>query len=255
MQSHGRVCNINIHTRHLFSADFSWNDAIVATISDASFCQEQQQLDGITQIFKSQQVCITALALGNALNDEKMLIHRLSWGSTRTRRVCRSTLMAKTYALSNAVELGLRTRAVIVDMRGQLNTRQWEGTASSAMGHVWFTDFESPFAHLISPKNKQVDDKRLAIDLSALKQLIWDNRDDCDEEVHGPKGDNLRWVDKSAMLSDRITKTMTFCRLNETLSTSSFDMRPTEESLAIRARNRKWRAPKKEQERLQDPDD
>ena len=44
--------------------------------------------------------------------------------------------MAEAYALSNAVEHGLRTRATIVDMR--LNIRQWEETASSAMGHVWF---------------------------------------------------------------------------------------------------------------------
>ena len=42
--------------------------------------------------------------------------------------------MAAAYALSNAVEHGLRTRAAIVDMRGQLNIRQW-----AAMGHVWFT--------------------------------------------------------------------------------------------------------------------
>ena len=59
----------------------------------------------------------------------------------------------------------------------------------------------------------------------------------------------------TAMLSDCLTMTMTSSRLNETLSTGIFDMRPTEESLAIKAKNRKWRASKKEQERLQDPDD
>ena len=64
-----------------------------------------------------------------------------------------------------------------------------EDTASAAIGHVWFTDCESIFARLVSPTTKQVDHKRLAIDLSALKQLIWDNRDDCDEEVDGSKGD------------------------------------------------------------------
>ena len=163
--------------------------------------------------------------------------------------------MAAAYALSNAVEHGLRTRAAIVDMRGQLNIRQWEGTASAAMGHVWFTDCESLFSHLISPNTKQVDNKRLAIDLSALKQLIWCNRDDCDEEVDGSKRDYPRWIDTSAMLSDCLTKTMTSGRLNETLSTGIFDMRLTDESLAIKAKSRKWRASKNEQERLQDPDD
>ena len=32
------------------------------------------------------------------------------------------------------------------------------------------------------------------------------------------------------------------------------DMRPTEEALVIKAKNRKWRTLKKEQERLQDSD-
>ena len=99
-------------------------------------------------------------------------------------------------------------------MRGQLNIRQWEETASAAVGHVWFTDCESLFAQLISHSTKQVDNKRFAIDLSPLKQLIWDNRDDCDEEVEISKGDHPRWIDTSAMLSDCITKTMTSCRLN-----------------------------------------
>ena len=56
------------------------------------------------------------------------------------------------------------------------------------------------------------------------------------------------------MLSDCLTKTMTSGGLNETLSTGIFDMRPTEESLAIKAKNRKWRASRKEQERSQDSD-
>ena len=95
----------------------------------------------------------------------------------------------------------------------------------------------------------------MAIDLSALKQLILDNRDDCDEEVEGSKGDYPRSIDTSAMLSGCLTKTLTSCQLTATLSTGIFDMRPTEESLAIKAKNRKWRASKKEQERLQGPDD
>ena len=141
-----------------------------------------------------------------------------------------------------------RIRATIVDMRGQLNIRHWEDTTSAAIGHFWLTDCESLFAQLVSPNTKQVDNKRLAIDLSALTQLIWDNRDDCDEEVDGSKGVYRRWI------CDCLTKTMTSCQLNETLSTNIFDMRPTQESLAIKAKNRKWRASNKEQEQLQDPD-
>ena len=59
-------------TRGIYSSlESSWDDVLVATISGASFCQEQEQFDGITKNFKSQQACITALAPGNALNAEK----------------------------------------------------------------------------------------------------------------------------------------------------------------------------------------
>ena len=144
--------------------------------------------------------------------------------------------MAEAYALSNAVENGLRTRAAIVDMRGQLKIRPWEETASAAMGHVWCVDCEILFAHLISPNTKQVNNTRLAIDVSALKQLIMDNRDDCDEEDDGSKGDYPRWMGTSAMLSDCSAKTMTSCQWTDTLSTGILDMRPTEEGLAIKAK-------------------
>ena len=83
------------------SPGFRGTMQLFVTISDARFCQEQEQVDGITQNFKSQQACIKALAHGNELNAEKMLIHPLSWSSKRIRSVCRSTLMAEAYAPSN----------------------------------------------------------------------------------------------------------------------------------------------------------
>ena len=119
-----RECNLiveyaifYIHMLHLFSPDSSWDDAVVVTISDASFCQEQEQIDGITENFKSQQACITALARGDVLNAERMRKHPLSWSSTRIRSVCRSTLVAEAHAPPNAAEQGLQTRAAIVDMQ------------------------------------------------------------------------------------------------------------------------------------------
>ena len=152
--------------------------------------------------------------------------------------------MVEAYALSIAVEHGLRTRATIVDMRGQLNVCQWEETASAAMGHVWFADCECLFAR------KQVDNKRLAIDFSALKQLFWNNCDDCDEEVVGSKGDYPPLTrSRCCQIAD---KDNDFLLVERNVEYRYF--RPTDESLAIKTQNRKWRASKKEHERLQDPD-
>ena len=117
--------------------------------------------------------------------------------------------MAEAYALFNAVEHGLRTPAAIVDMRGLINIRQFEETVSAAMGLVWFADCESLLARFYSSNTIQIDNKRWAIDLSALKQVIWDNLGDCVEEAGGSNGDYPRWIDTSAMLSDCFTKTLT----------------------------------------------
>ena len=234
---------ISTSTRGIkFSPVFSWNDAVVVTISDASFCQEQEQLDGSTQNFKSQQACITELAPSNVLNAEKdayslfeldfdenqnSMPHYLDGTSLRIVQCC------WTWIANSSCHRWHERTARFPSMGG-------DGFCSK--GHVWFTDCECLFAHLISPNTKQVDNKRLAIDLSALKQLIWDNRDDYNEKVSGSKGDYTRWIHTSAILSDCLKKTMTTCRLTETSRTSTFDMRPTEECLAIKAQNWKhWR--------------
>ena len=188
-----------------FIPDSSRDNAIVVRFSDASFCQEQEQLDGVTQNSKSQQAGITALAPCDALNAVRMLIHPPSWSLTGIRRVCYGSLMVDAYILSNFVEQGLRTGAVVLDMRGQLNVHQ-------------------------------------TIDLSALKQIIWDNHDDCDEEVDGTKSCYCLRGDTSATLPDCFSMTMTSCRLDNTSSTGIFDTRPTEKSPAIKEKNRKWRA-------------
>ena len=122
------------------------------------------------------------------------------------------------------------------------------------MGHVWFTDCESLFAHWVSPNTKQVDSKRLTIDLSAVQQHIWDNRDDCDEEVDGSRRDYPCWIDTSSILADCLRKTKNSCRLIVTLCIGIFYMTPIEESLVIKAKNRKWRASKKEKDPWQDSD-
>ena len=95
----------------------------MVTISDASFCQETEHHDGVTQHCKSQQAYIT-LAPGDALNADEMILHPLCWRSARIRKVRLSTLMAEAFALSNGVEHGLRLRAALVDVKAKLNIRR-----------------------------------------------------------------------------------------------------------------------------------
>ena len=90
-------------------------------------------------------------------------------------------------------------------MRGQLNIRQWEETASAAMGHVWFAGCESFFAHLISPSTKKVDNKRLAVDNNSSETTVTI----VTKKLMDRREIKSGWVDTTAMLSDCLTKTVT----------------------------------------------
>ena len=106
-------------------------------------------------------------------------------------------------------------------MKGQLDFRNWEESASKAMGHVWMTDCDSLYEHLMSQRLDAIESKRLAIDLMALCQQIWERDGERTLEVDHSCGDYPRWNP-----------------LIQTLMTGRFDMRPTAESLMIKEKNR-----------------
>jgi hypothetical protein len=241
-----KTSQIGLH----FSCDGpSWDDAVVCTITDASFCNEQVLADGVITKDHSQQGYIVCLAPPNMLNAETAIIHPIAWSSTVIRRVCRATLMAEAFALTKGVEAGARIRAAIVDAKGKLNPKNWEESAAAHMSHVWLTDCDSLYEHLMSPKNTQIDNKRLSIDLAALRQDIWERNGERTGVIDSSSGDYPRWIDTSAMLADPLTKVMSAQRLDDTMMTGFFDIRPTAESLAIKERNRVLRKNKREQEK------
>ena len=143
--------------------------------------------------------------------------------------------------MTKAVEAGTRKRAAIVDMKGQLDIRNWEESASQSMGHCWMTDCDSLYEHLMSQRFNAIENKRLAIDLKALRQFIWERSGERTLEVDCSCGDYPRWIDTSVMLADPLTKAMKSDRLQQTLKTGLFDLRPTAESLMIKEKNRACR--------------
>ena len=225
-----------------------WDEAVMVTITDASFCNEAPlDAQGNPEEHRSQQAYLNALGPANTVNAEQIVVHPISWGSTVIKRVCRATLMAETFAMINGTERGTRLRAAVVDCKGQLDMKNWEASAAEGMAHVWITDCDSLYEHLVSTKHKQVENKRLAIDLLALRQQIWE-RDDNEErtgEVDHSKGDYPRWVDTSAMTVDPLTKVMGAEKLEESMMTGIIDFRATAESLMVKARNRESRKSKK----------
>ena len=154
------------------------------------------------------------------------------------KRVCRATLMAEAFSMTNAEAQGANTRAAVVDAPGELNRNHLEESAAASMSHVWLTDCDSLYEHLISPNMKQVANKRLEIDLKALRQQVWGRAGERTDVVGSTSGDYPRWIDTSTMIADPLTKTMSATRLEDTMETGILDLRPTAESLMIKAKNR-----------------
>ena len=146
--------------------------------------------------------------------------------------------MAEAFAMIKGTEAGVRIRAAIVDMMGKLDMRNWEETAARNMGHIWMTDCDSLYEHLMSQRLNTIENKRLAIDLMALRQQIWERDGERTLEIDHSCGDYPRWIDTSVMLADPLTKSMNADRMVETMMTGRFDMRPTAESLFIKEKNR-----------------
>ena len=90
----------------------------------------------------------------------------------------------------------------------------------------------------MSQRLNTIQNKRLAIDLMALRQQIWERDGERTLEVDHSCGDYPRWIDTSAMLADPLTKAMSSETLVRTMMTGRFDMRPTPESLMIKEKNR-----------------
>ena len=146
--------------------------------------------------------------------------------------------MAETFALIKATEAGTRLRAAIVDMKGKLDLRNWEESAANEMAHCWMTDCDSLYEHLMSQRLNTIENKRLAIDLMALRHQIWERGGERTLEVDQSCGDYPRWIDTSVMLADPLTKAMAADRLVATMETGLFDIHPTAESLMIKEKNR-----------------
>ena len=153
--------------------------------------------------------------------------------------------MAEAFAMIKGTEHGARIRAAVVSAKGQLDMGDWEDSSANNMSHVWLTDCDSLYEHLVSSKMTQVENKRLAIDLMALRQLIWERGGERTEVVDHTSGDYPRWIDTSTMLADPLTKVMGADRLIQAMMTGHMDLQPTAESMAIKAKNRVARKAKR----------
>lgn len=81
-----------------------------------------------------------ALPILDVLNGQTATLYPIYWSRTAIKRVCRSTLMSETYAMSTGAEQGRRLRAAICGAKEVLDKEKWQDSAPAHTGHVWATD-------------------------------------------------------------------------------------------------------------------
>ena len=88
----------------------------------------------------------------------------------------------------------------------------------------------------------------------ALRQYIWERDGEFSLEIEHDKGDYPRWIDTSCMIADPLTKNMAPDVLVNAMTTGVMDLRPTEESIMIKERNRVARKEAKERQKAEKED-
>ena len=158
---------------HYKNGTFNFQELGVVTVSDASFAGEPGS--------KSQQGGIHFLVPAHQLLDPKCCGYDamiVSFSSTTIKKVCRATLQAKTYALQNAQAAGDRVRALLAELYGYGTTGpDWHDASRTAIPHVMLSDCRSLVANLNTEVPSRLQDKRLPIELDAIRQLILDGGD------------------------------------------------------------------------------
>lgn len=136
-------------------------------------------------------------------------IFPISFSSTTIKRVCRATLQAEAYSLQAGIEAGDRIRALIAEMRGQISSLiNWsEDSKKKVVPHLQVSDCRSLTDHLGFAVPNRVQDKRLAIELSAMHQSYFED-DRRTWDLYPDGGDRLEWIATQTMVADSLTKNM-----------------------------------------------
>ena len=134
-------------------------------------------------------------------------------------------------------------------MHGQLDPKSWETQSAAFIKHVWFTDCRSVYDTLQKPVAKTVD-KRLGIELAALRQFLW-RKVDChlpprrcleEKPVVEERTDILKWIDTTVMLVDCFTKLMRDDYLKKCLEENYWDYVQTDAAKELNRRRKVSRA-------------
>ena len=150
-------------------------------------------------------------------------------------------MAAETQALCSGIDDCHRTRAIMADMVEMLDVRDWEATSSRTRKCLWLSDCEDLVSHLVNATPKPCEDIRTEIDVSGLRQLLWEYPDGTQRDSLAQEDitDKILWIDTSAMLADCMTKKMSGSTMREFIQKGHFSLRASDESVLLKLRKQK----------------
>ena len=180
-----------------------WNNVGVLSVSDASFANEPGR--------KSQQGRCHFLAPIDQLKNPEQTefdVYPISFSSTTIKRQSDATM--RNIFIATFYGRGRLSRALLVEMTGKIpeRMRNWEDICREQCPQLSMSDCMSLVKHLNAPIMARCQDKRLEIEMKAIRQSLRDDQDKETYEKFARGGDKLIWIHTSSMVADALTKKM-----------------------------------------------
>lgn len=197
---------------------FDFDNVMIVGIQDASFGNDAEVSKSGNKLgLRSQSGRLLCLADRSFKETQRGVLLPIEWHSTTIKRVCKSTLQAETMSLLSGSEEADHLRMVMHGLFHEHDYKERQKWVIASMDEIevdFYTDCRSLEEHVCQPGLHTVTDKRLAIDLSGIRQQVWRQQG---EEFGDPlltdwlpSGGTTRllWTSTDRMVVDCMTKAM-----------------------------------------------
>ena len=203
-------------------ADVDLSRAVLIHLADSGHANGTPERDEKVR-YRSVGGFFLLLANPEILDGAEVRCNILSFQSSMTKRVCRSTLAAEASHLAEAVESGDWAAVLLEEaLSGEVDLQNWAAVVQKRT-RVYVTDARSVFDYLQKDSTSTSSDKRMAIEGALLR-----------EAVRLP-GAHIRWIDGLQNFADVLTKAgADKTVLREFLRTGKFSLVQTEENKQLK---------------------
>ena len=217
---------------HFPASNLDPDKLTVFVCADAAFAgQDCEETGPIADGTKSQYGFVLGVTDGRILGEGEAPVHILEWSSATVKRICRATLAAEGYAVTEGAEAAEWVRYLLTEMQYPNVLLKDIDEKSHGKQAVWFSDARS-LVDMISKDAGRPSDKRLRITLAALKQTLNQPSTYC------------KWIDTLNMLADGLTKegVEKTALLREVMARGVWSHAQTDKAKAVKEASRAGRA-------------